>query len=220
METSAAFVQFGPPERIKYEGTCTRAASGPIVAQRRARSNLGWRSLPVSRILTAIHFVGEFDEVTTPSKSNGAPLLTKQEIRNAAVQEIEIAKQVPRRALRKHSRLSSPRNTRESASRLSKSAGLLRLSESRQGAPRLPSAGIPEKNRRRLLMANLQANLRSQCAIALDQRNALCSVNQLFCGHTTGRRLRHPFLRRNTRRGNRLRMQLRAHLPALLNPQR
>jgi serine phosphatase RsbU (regulator of sigma subunit)/catechol 2,3-dioxygenase-like lactoylglutathione lyase family enzyme len=36
-----------------------------------------------------------------------------------------------------------------------------------------------------LLMANLQANLRSQCAIALDQpEHVLRSVNQLFCQNT------------------------------------
>lgn len=36
-----------------------------------------------------------------------------------------------------------------------------------------------------LLMANLQANLRSQCAIALDQpQRLLQSVNQLFCDNT------------------------------------
>src|SRR4030095_13386629 len=37
-----------------------------------------------------------------------------------------------------------------------------------------------------LLMANLQANLRSQCAIALDQpQRLLRAVNQLFYQHTT-----------------------------------
>jgi phosphoserine phosphatase RsbU/P len=37
-----------------------------------------------------------------------------------------------------------------------------------------------------LLMANLQANLRSQCAIALDQPERLLrAVNQLFCENTT-----------------------------------
>src|SRR5947207_1517820 len=37
-----------------------------------------------------------------------------------------------------------------------------------------------------LLMANLQANLRSQCAIALDQpRRFLQSVNELFYQNTT-----------------------------------
>jgi serine phosphatase RsbU (regulator of sigma subunit)/catechol 2,3-dioxygenase-like lactoylglutathione lyase family enzyme len=36
-----------------------------------------------------------------------------------------------------------------------------------------------------LLMANLQANLRSQCAIALDQpQRLLCAVNHLFCDNT------------------------------------
>ena len=37
-----------------------------------------------------------------------------------------------------------------------------------------------------LLMANLQANLRSQCALVLDQmQNFLQSVNQLFYENTT-----------------------------------
>jgi len=37
-----------------------------------------------------------------------------------------------------------------------------------------------------LLMANLQANVRSQCAIALDQpERVLCAVNQLFCENIT-----------------------------------
>src|ERR1700757_4277712 len=37
-----------------------------------------------------------------------------------------------------------------------------------------------------LLMANLQANLRSQCAIAIDQpQRVLRSVNQLFCDNTS-----------------------------------
>jgi serine phosphatase RsbU (regulator of sigma subunit) len=36
-----------------------------------------------------------------------------------------------------------------------------------------------------LLMANLQANLRSQCALAIDLRRLLCSVNQLFCENTS-----------------------------------
>src|SRR5260221_7983757 len=39
-----------------------------------------------------------------------------------------------------------------------------------------------------LLMANLQANLRSQSAVALDQpQRFLCSVNQLFCQNKIGR---------------------------------
>jgi serine phosphatase RsbU (regulator of sigma subunit) len=37
-----------------------------------------------------------------------------------------------------------------------------------------------------LLMANLQANVRSQCAIALDRpERLLCAVNQLFCENIT-----------------------------------
>jgi catechol 2,3-dioxygenase-like lactoylglutathione lyase family enzyme len=52
-----------------------------------------------------------------------------------------------------------------------------------------------------LLMANLQANLRSQCATAADQPGKfLQSVNQLFCANTAGRRLRNLFLFRIRRR--------------------
>ena len=36
-----------------------------------------------------------------------------------------------------------------------------------------------------LLMANLQANLRSQCVMALEPQHLLRSVNKLFCENTT-----------------------------------
>jgi serine phosphatase RsbU (regulator of sigma subunit) len=68
-----------------------------------------------------------------------------------------------------------------------------------------------------LLMANLQANLRSQCAIALDQlQRLLCSVNQLFCENTTDGAFATLFFAEYDDTSRRLRYANCGHLPALL----
>jgi serine phosphatase RsbU (regulator of sigma subunit)/predicted enzyme related to lactoylglutathione lyase len=68
-----------------------------------------------------------------------------------------------------------------------------------------------------LLMANLQANLRSQCAIALDQpQRFLQSVNQLFCENTTDAAYATLFFGEYDDRTGRLRYANCGHLSALL----
>jgi len=68
-----------------------------------------------------------------------------------------------------------------------------------------------------LLMANLQANLRSQCAIALDQpQRFLRSVNQLFCENTTDSAYATLFFAEYDDRGQRLRYANCGHLCALI----
>ena len=68
-----------------------------------------------------------------------------------------------------------------------------------------------------LLMANLQANLRSQCAIALDQpEQFLRSVNQLFFENTTDGAYATLFFAEYDDRGGRLRYANCGHLCALL----
>jgi len=68
-----------------------------------------------------------------------------------------------------------------------------------------------------LLMANLQANLRSQCTVALDQPGALLqSVNQLFCENTTDGAYATLFFAEYGERTRRLRYVNCGHLPALL----
>src|SRR5437867_2134259 len=68
-----------------------------------------------------------------------------------------------------------------------------------------------------LLMANLQANLRSQCAIALDQpQSLLCSVNQLFCDNTPDGSFATLFFAEYDDTASRLRYANCGHLPALL----
>ena len=68
-----------------------------------------------------------------------------------------------------------------------------------------------------LLMANLQANLRSQCAIALDQpQRFLRSVNQLFCENTIDGAFATLFFAEYDEEVQRLRYANCGHLPALL----
>src|SRR5207244_389944 len=68
-----------------------------------------------------------------------------------------------------------------------------------------------------LLMANLQANLRSQCAIALDQpQRLLRSVNRLFCENTPDGAFATLFFAEYDDNVGRLRYANCGHLPALL----
>jgi phosphoserine phosphatase RsbU/P len=68
-----------------------------------------------------------------------------------------------------------------------------------------------------LLMANLQANLRSQCATALEQpERFLCSVNQLFYQNTTVQAYATLFFAEYDDQTGRLRYANCGHLPALL----
>jgi serine phosphatase RsbU (regulator of sigma subunit) len=68
-----------------------------------------------------------------------------------------------------------------------------------------------------LLMANLQANLRSQSAIAIDQpQRFLCSVNQLFCQNTSGGSFATLFFAEYNDAARRLRYINCGHLCALL----
>jgi serine phosphatase RsbU (regulator of sigma subunit) len=68
-----------------------------------------------------------------------------------------------------------------------------------------------------LLMASLQANLRSQCAIAMDQpHRLLCSVNQLFCENTLDGAFATLFFAEYDDHSRRLRYANCGHLYGLL----
>ena len=68
-----------------------------------------------------------------------------------------------------------------------------------------------------LLMANLQANLRSQCAIAVDEPASLMqSVNRLFCENTPENAYATFFFSEYNDQTGRLRYANCGHLPALL----
>jgi serine phosphatase RsbU (regulator of sigma subunit) len=68
-----------------------------------------------------------------------------------------------------------------------------------------------------LLMANLQANLRSQCAIAVEEPERLLqSVNRLFCENTADNAFATFFYSEFDDRTGRLRYANCGHLPGLL----
>ena len=68
-----------------------------------------------------------------------------------------------------------------------------------------------------LLMANLQANLRSQCTMALDEPlRLLCSVNHLFCDNTADAAFATLFFAEFDDSTRRLRYANCGHLPPLL----
>ena len=68
-----------------------------------------------------------------------------------------------------------------------------------------------------LLMANLQANLRSQCAIALDQpQRLMCAVNHLFCDNTPDGSFATLFFGEYDDAASRLRYANCGHLPGLV----
>jgi serine phosphatase RsbU (regulator of sigma subunit) len=68
-----------------------------------------------------------------------------------------------------------------------------------------------------LLMANLQANLRSQCALAVDQPQLLLqSVNRLFCENTADSAFATLFFAEYDDAHGRLRYVNCGHLPALI----
>jgi len=68
-----------------------------------------------------------------------------------------------------------------------------------------------------LLMANLQANLRGQCATAIDAPECfLQAVNQLFCANTTDASFATLFFAEYDDRSRRMRYANCGHLPALL----
>jgi serine phosphatase RsbU (regulator of sigma subunit) len=128
-----------------------------------------------------------FDEVTHALEAQRRAIAEKLEFERRLAQELEIAKQVQAQLF---PQTSPPLRTLEYAGtciQARKVGGdyydFLDLGQERLGfvIGDISGKGIAAA----LLMANLQANLRSQCAIAVDQpQRFLRSVNQLFCENT------------------------------------
>jgi phosphoserine phosphatase RsbU/P len=160
-----------------------------------------------------------FDEVTQAVEAQRRALSERLESDRRAAQEIEIAKQV-QAGLFPQSQ--PPLKTLEYAGlciQARKVGGdyydFLNLGGGRLGfvIGDISGKGIAAA----LLMANLQANLRSQCAIALDQlQRLLCSVNQLFCDNTPDGAFATLFFAEYDDTACRLRYANCGHLPALL----
>jgi serine phosphatase RsbU (regulator of sigma subunit)/catechol 2,3-dioxygenase-like lactoylglutathione lyase family enzyme len=160
-----------------------------------------------------------FDEVTHAVEAHRRAIVQKQESERRSVQEIEIAKQVQARLF---PQTLPPLKTLEYAGvciQARKVGGdyydFLDLGQERLGfvIGDISGKGIAAA----LLMANLQANVRSQCAIALDQlQRLMCSVNQLFCDNTPDGSFATFFFAEYDDHTGRLRYANCGHLPGLL----
>jgi serine phosphatase RsbU (regulator of sigma subunit) len=128
-----------------------------------------------------------FDEVTHALEAHRREQAEKREAESRLAQELEIARQVQARLFPQES---PSLRTLEYAGVCIQARHVggdyydfLALGEQRLGLVigDIAGKGIAAA----LLMANLQANLRSQCAVAMDQPERLLrSVNQLFCDNT------------------------------------
>jgi serine phosphatase RsbU (regulator of sigma subunit)/catechol 2,3-dioxygenase-like lactoylglutathione lyase family enzyme len=160
-----------------------------------------------------------FDEVTHEIEAHRRAVAEKLEAERRAAQELEIAKQVQARLF---PQTLPSLKTLEFAGLCLQARHVggdyydfLDLGRERLGLVigDISGKGIAAA----LLMANLQANLRSQCAIALDQlQRLLCSVNQLFCANTADAAFATLFFAEYDDTTRRLRYANCGHLPALL----
>jgi serine phosphatase RsbU (regulator of sigma subunit)/catechol 2,3-dioxygenase-like lactoylglutathione lyase family enzyme len=160
-----------------------------------------------------------FDEVSREVEAQRRALTAKVEAERRAAQEIEIAKQVQARLF---PQTLPPLRTLEYSGACIQARvvggdyyDFLSLGRDRLGlvVGDIAGKGIAGA----LLMANLQANLRSQCAMALDQpQRFLRSVNQLFYENTAESAYATLFFGEYDDRTGRLRYVNCGHLPALL----
>jgi serine phosphatase RsbU (regulator of sigma subunit)/catechol 2,3-dioxygenase-like lactoylglutathione lyase family enzyme len=160
-----------------------------------------------------------FDEVTQAIEAQRRTVAEKLEFERRAAQELEIAKQVQAHLFPQT--LPSLNTLAFSGQCLpARHVGgdyydFLPLGRDRLGLVigDISGKGIAAA----LLMANLQANLRSQCAIALDHpQRLLCSVNQLFCDNTADAAFATLFFGEYDDSTRLLRYANCGHLPPLL----
>jgi serine phosphatase RsbU (regulator of sigma subunit) len=160
-----------------------------------------------------------FDEVSAAIDAQRRAMAEKLEAERRATQELEIAKQVQARLFPQHR---PPIETLEYAGVCIQARQVggdyydfLNLGQERLGLVigDISGKGIAAA----LLMANLQANLRSQCAMALDQLERLLrSVNQLFYENTADSAYATLLFAEYDNKARRLRYVSCGHLSALL----
>ena len=222
-EWSSRGVKFGRPprlKRIKYEPAEERAhTTGSSML-------LGERSPVWGGVFTRFEDVDRnsfslvsFDEVSQALDAQRRATAEKLEIERRAAQELEIAKQVQARLFPQTLPALSSLDYAGVCIQARQVGGdyydFLDFGGQRLGLVigDIAGKGIAAA----LLMANLQANLRSQCAIALDQpQRLLRSVNQLFYENTTESAYATLFFAEYDDGARRLRYANCGHLCALL----
>jgi phosphoserine phosphatase RsbU/P len=160
-----------------------------------------------------------FDEVSREIDAQRRTIAERQEAERRTAQEIEIARQVQARLF---PQALPPLDTLDYAGLCVQARAVggdyfdfLDLGAERLGfvLGDISGKGIAAA----LLMANLQANLRSQCAVAWDQpERFLCSVNDLFCRNTIDTAYATLFFAAYDDKRRRLRFANCGHLAALL----
>jgi serine phosphatase RsbU (regulator of sigma subunit) len=160
-----------------------------------------------------------FDELTHAMEAQRRTIVAKQESERRAAHELEIAKHVQSRLF---PQTLPPLGTLEYAGVCIQARHVggdyydfLDLGQNRVGfvVADISGKGIAAA----LLMANLQANLRSLCAIAKHQPDQLMrSVNRLFCENTTDGAFATLFFAEYDDAQRLLRYANCGHLPALL----
>jgi serine phosphatase RsbU (regulator of sigma subunit) len=213
--------QFAPRlKRLKYEVRVRAANSADFSAPSAEHAPIWGGVFTRFKDLDGNSFsLVSFDEVTHAVEAQRRALAERLDTERRAAQEIEIAKQVQARLFPQSQ---PPLKTLEYAGlciQARKVGGdyydFLSLGGGRLGfvIGDISGKGIAAA----LLMANLQANLRSQCAIALDQpQRLLCSVNQLFCDNTPDGAFATLFFAEYDDTASRLRYANCGHLPALV----
>jgi serine phosphatase RsbU (regulator of sigma subunit)/catechol 2,3-dioxygenase-like lactoylglutathione lyase family enzyme len=211
-------VRFGHPPRLrrfKYERPAAEPSTSP------AQATPLWGAV-FTRFKdvdgNSFALVG-FDEVSRELEAQRRELAERLEAERRATQELEIARQVQARLF---PQVLPPLRTLEYAGACIQARRVggdyydfLSLGRDRLGLVIGDIAGKGIAGA--LLMANLQANLRSQCAIALDQpERFLRSVNQLFFENTADSAYATLFFAEYDDRTGRLRYANCGHLPALL----
>ncbi|HXF39008.1 MAG TPA: SpoIIE family protein phosphatase [Blastocatellia bacterium] len=214
-------------KRIKYEPPPTMTTSGGQAAAPAQQSMLlGERSPVWGGVFTRFEDIDgnsfslvSFDEVSQALDEQRRATAEKLELERRAEQELGIAKQVQARLFPQTLPVISTLDYAGVCIQARAVGGdyydFLDLGGQRLGIVigDIAGKGIAAA----LLMANLQANLRSQCAIALDQpEQFLRSVNQLFFENTTDGAYATLFFGEYDDRAGRLRYANCGHLCALL----
>ena len=221
-EWSDRGVRFGRPprlKRIKYEPHAEVRSTGSSML-------LGERSPVWGGVFTRFEDVDRnsfslvsFDEVSQALDAQRRAASEKLELERRAAQELEIAKQVQARLFPQTLPPLSSLDYAGVCIQARQVGGdyydFLDFGGQRLGLVigDIAGKGIAAA----LLMANLQANLRSQCAIALDQpQRLLRSVNQLFYENTTESAYATLFFAEYDNGARRLRYANCGHLCGLL----
>src|SRR6184192_620018 len=213
--------QFAPRlKRLKYEVRVRAANSPDSSAPSREHAPIWGGVFTRFKDLDGNSFsLVSFDEVTHAVEAQRRALAERLDTERRAAQEIEIAKQVQARLFPQSQ---PPLKTLEYAGlcmQARKVGGdyydFLNLGKERLGfvIGDISGKGIAAA----LLMANLQANLRSQCAIALDEpQRFLQSINRLFYENSTDSSYATLFFAEYDDRAQRLRYVNCGHLAALV----